>query len=228
MKTDVFLMKVKEAVEARMPEVLTLRNQRTLKKDQSYVTSGDMLLHGLIRDLVAKEGPQARIVSEEDPDVGATDTAGYLVVVDPIDGTENFTSGLCEWGVSISCFEGGHHAGSLIGCPEMNLWLKTGEQFPRFSSRIRGLSSSLQKEDLIRATEGHEYRILGCCVYNMINVVRGSFLTFENPKGAHSWDILGGLNLALEHQLKVTVNDKPYQGEYLQADKKYRFRVENR
>jgi fructose-1,6-bisphosphatase/inositol monophosphatase family enzyme len=115
--------------------------------------------------------------------------------------------------------------GSLLGCPELILWLKSGDSIPNYFSRIRGLSSSLQKEELITATQGHEYRILGCCVYNMINVIRGSFLSFENPKGAHSWDILGGLNLALEHKLKVIVNDKAYSGEYLPADQKYRFWV---
>jgi myo-inositol-1(or 4)-monophosphatase len=148
-------------------------------------------------------------------------------VVDPIDGTENFTSGMPEWGVSVSCFYNGRHVGSLLGCPEMDVWMKTGDRITKFYSRVRGLSSSLQMEELIKATQGHEYRILGCCVYNMINVIRGSFLSFENPKGAHSWDILGGLNIALEHHLKVIVNDKEYTGEYLSADKKYRFRVGN-
>jgi myo-inositol-1(or 4)-monophosphatase len=220
-----FLEEIRQEVLRVLPEVLLLRDTRSMKADQSYVTNGDMLINASIEELVRKAGQPVTLVSEENTNPQIFGTEGYVLVVDPIDGTENFTSGLPEWGISVSCFLNGRHAGSLLGCPEMNLWLKSGEPSMKYVSRIRGLSSSLQMEDLITATRGHEYRILGCCVYNMINVIRGSFLSFENPKGAYSWDILGGLNLALEHNLNVTVDGKPYSGEYLPADRKYRFRV---
>ena len=168
----------------------------------------------------------SQIISEElknlDVDVNARD----VFVVDPIDGTENFTSGFVEWGVSIAHYRNGAHFESLLFCPERNLFIQTGDTIKRHQSRVRGLSSSLVMEDLINATQGYEYRILGCCVYNMMCVLRGSFCSFENPKGANSWDILAGLNLALEHGLKVTVNDEEYHGEYLPHTQKYRFKVE--
>jgi myo-inositol-1(or 4)-monophosphatase len=222
-----FLQKVQRRIEENISEVIMLRNERSMKGDLSFVTKGDLLINSIIEAEALEEGEYVRVVSEEALNHEIISSDGFIVVVDPIDGTENFTSGLPEWGVSIACFHNGMHKGSLLGCPEMNLWIKSGDPVTKFFSRIRGLSSSLKMEELIKATQGHEYRILGCCVYNMINVIRGSFLSFENPKGANSWDILGGLNLALENNLKVTVNDKEYSGEYLQANQKYRFRVEN-
>jgi fructose-1,6-bisphosphatase/inositol monophosphatase family enzyme len=212
-------------IMADIPQIVGLRDQRRMKTDLSFVTEGDLRINAIIAETVLEAFENITIISEEVALSGEEELKGYVVVVDPIDGTENFTSGLPEWGVSVSCFYEGKHIGSLLGCPEMNLWIKTGDNLPRYFSRIRGLSSSLQMDDLVKATQGHEYRILGCCVYNMINAIRGSFLSFENPKGAHSWDILGGLNIALEHNLKVIVNDEEYSGEYLPADKKYRFRV---
>jgi myo-inositol-1(or 4)-monophosphatase len=226
MDINYLLNRIKSKINNRISEILLLRNDRSIKGDLSFVTEGDLLINGIIEEICLEVDPLIEIVSEEKLDNTVTNFDNYVVVVDPIDGTENFTSGLPEWGVSVACFYNGNHVGSLLGCPEMNLWLKSGDIINRNYSRIRGLSSSLQMDELIRATQGHEYRILGCCVYNMINVIRGSFLSFENPKGAHSWDILGGLNLALENNLKVTVNDKPYSGEYLPANQKYRFRVE--
>lgn len=225
MNIQQFLDKIKGRIQDNITNVIALRNERSLKGDLSFVTEGDLLVNRIIEQVAQEENETIIIVSEENPGNRDYHNNGYIVVVDPIDGTENFTSGLPEWGVSIACFYDGRHIGSLLGCPELNVWLKTGDTFPKFFSRVRGLSSSLNMEELIKATQGHEYRILGCCVYNMINVIRGSFLSFENPKGAHSWDILGGLNIALEHNLKVIVNDKEYSGEYLPADKKYRFRV---
>jgi myo-inositol-1(or 4)-monophosphatase len=227
MIVDQFLQRIRSDVTSRLDEIVALRNERTLKKDLSFVTGGDLLLNTIINEIVLREKVPVNLVTEETFHDEVIATGGYIVVVDPIDGTENFTSGMCEWGVSVSCFLDGKHIGSLLGCPEMNVWMKSGDSITKFFSRVRGLSSSLNKEELIQATQGHEYRILGCCVYNMINVIRGSFLSFENPKGAHSWDILGGLNLALENNLKVTVDGKPYSGEYLQANRKYRFLVEH-
>jgi fructose-1,6-bisphosphatase/inositol monophosphatase family enzyme len=170
--------------------------------------------------------PQAAIVSEElDNDSRLAERLGHTVVIDPIDGTENYTSGLPEWGISVSIYKQSRHACSLLLCPELNLSFATGMHIERAESRIRGLSSSLSKADVAALPEGFEFRILGCCVYNMINVVRGSFQSFENPRGARSWDILAGLNICLEHGLDVTVEGEKYAGQYLEPDKKYRFRI---
>jgi fructose-1,6-bisphosphatase/inositol monophosphatase family enzyme len=212
-------------IERELPAILAMRSHRVSKADGSYVTEGDLLVQDLVLRFIDQSFPAARIVSEELKEPVGETGAACVFVIDPIDGTENFTSGLPEWGVSIACYEHGKHAFSLIGCPEMRQWLSTGDGCARFTSRIRGLSSSLTKEDLLAATSGYEYRVLGCCVYNMLNVIRGSFYSFENPKGANSWDILAGLNLALEHGLAVTVEGKQYAGEYLPADRKYRFKV---
>nr|HRY62645.1 inositol monophosphatase [Candidatus Paceibacterota bacterium] len=76
--------------------------------------------------------------------------------------------------------------------------------------------------------DGYEYRIMGCCVYNMYNVIKGSFAAFENPKGAYSWDIIAGLNLAAEHDLVVVVEGKKYNGEFLDPAKKYRFKIKQK
>jgi myo-inositol-1(or 4)-monophosphatase len=227
MNTLKFLDKVRSKIQENIHDVIALRNERSLKSDLSFVTHGDLLINTIIEDMASEEGADIVVVSEEKINAENLSLAGFVIVVDPIDGTENFTSGFPMWGVSVSCYFNGVHQGSLLGCPEMNLWLKSGDTFPKFFSRVRGLSSSLNMDDLIKSTQGHEYRILGCCVYNMINVIRGSFLSFENPKGAHSWDILAGLNIALENKLKVIVDGKPYEGEYLPPNRKYKFSVQN-
>lgn len=209
-----------------LAEVLALRDTPTAKPDGSFVTEGDLLVERLVMELAAKHLPGVVIVSEESDPVHVEPLPGaWVVVVDPIDGTENFTSGLPEWGVSVACYRGGVHAGSLLGAPELGRWLRTGDVVQRHRSRIRGLSSSLSKEQILQVGTGPEYRMIGCCVVNMMAVIRGSYLSFENPKGANAWDILAGLNLALEHGLLVEVNGRPYAGEYLSARERYTFKV---
>jgi fructose-1,6-bisphosphatase/inositol monophosphatase family enzyme len=225
-----FLCVIREDIgHKRISEILAMRSQREMKKDGSYVTQGDLLAQKIIRDHAGNHFDDLLIVSEEINNPTLCPEADTVtIVLDPIDGTENFTSGLPEWGISVSCYLGGVHRCSLIGCPEIGHWLMTGDTITRYRSRIRGLSSSLSREEILEATQGYEYRISGCCVYNMMSVIRGSFQSFENPKGVWSWDILGGLNLALEHGLNVELENKPYAGEYLTPDRRYRFKVENR
>lgn len=222
-----YLRAARTEILQSLTAILSLRHQTVLKEDASYVTPGDLALQSLLLDLAARMLPSARIVSEErTTEQNRGLSTGEIIIIDPIDGTENFASGFPMWGVSISCYRDGIHQASLIGCPELNQWLLSGEVAPpSFHSRIRGLSSSLTKEEILTATHGFEYRILGCCVYNMLATIRGSFLSFENPKGAWPWDILAGLNLALEAGLTVTLENQPYAGQYLTPDRKYRFKV---
>lgn len=72
---------------------------------------------------------------------------------------------------------------------------------------------------------GFEYCIMGCCMYNMYNVIHGSYCLFQHLKGCYSWDILPGINLALEHGLCVDIEGRSYNGEFLEPGKKFRFIV---
>ena len=227
-KVNQFFSSFTTIAQKALPEILKQRNNFTAKRDGSFVSQGDILIQQLTINHINNFLPDSFLISEELCQTEKKESDNEVVfILDPIDGTENFVSGFAEWGTSISCYFKNYHVASLLGCPEMGLWLQTGCKLNRFSSRIRGLSSSLSRDDLMRATQGYEYRITGCCVYNMLNVIRGSFHSFENPKGAHSWDILAGLNLALEHGLTVNVEGGAYAGEYLSPDRKYRFKIEN-
>lgn len=215
-------------VRENLAQILLLREERVSKEDGSYVTKGDLLCQNLIMDYLKTLGESFVVVSEEmDLKNFVYDEEKDYIVLDPIDGTENFTSGLKEWGISVSVFKKGRHSESMIMLPELDLCLTTGDKIERFDSRICGLSSSLNLNDLSKLESGYEYRIMGCCVYNMYNVVTGSYARFENPLGAWAWDISAGLNLALEHGLEVIVDDENYQGGFLSLNKKHSFKVKN-
>jgi myo-inositol-1(or 4)-monophosphatase len=216
-------------IKTNLQKIIALRNTKRLKPDKSFVSEGDLLIEKLIYEYFSSSCKSYIIISEErynDQKVDITSTE-FVITLDPIDGTENFVSGLKEWGVGVCIYKYGQHYESLIALPELNQYLVTGQSIDRFSSRIYGLSSSLMKKDLLRLETGFEYRIIGCSMYNMYNAIVGSYQVFQNPKGAHSWDILPGLNLALEHKLEVIVENNRYHGEFLQPNKKYRFTVRN-
>ena len=219
---------IQKIIENNLDEILALRNTKQLKSDNSFVSKGDLLCEKLVKDYLATLSEDIYLISEEkNNDDFNFKTHPKVVVIDPIDGTENFVSGLKEWGIGVSIYENEKHIESMIGLPELGLYIKTGDKFPEFESRIYGISSSLLKEDLLNLEEGFEYRIIGCSMYNMYNVITGSFAMFQNPKGANAWDILPGLNLALENGCQIEVENKKYNGEFLYPNKKYRFKVKH-
>lgn len=217
---------IAKIIKNNLKDILAFRNKKVLKPDNSYVSEGDLLCERLIKEYIAEHHPQYAIISEESPEDNVNNIdKPYLVIIDPIDGTENFVSGLKEWGVAVCIYHNGQHQQSMLAMPELDGYIISGHQLERFESRIAGISSSLTKEDLMKLVPGFEYRIIGCCVYNMYNVVKGSYATFENPKGAYVWDIIPGLNLALENGLHVTINNQEYHGELLRPDQKYIFKI---
>lgn len=219
---------IKTVIVDNLPDILSLRNTRRLKFDNTFVSEGDLLCQRLIFDYLKENANDYVVFSEEsENDISLIDDTKSVITIDPIDGSENFVSGLKEWGVGVSIFKGGRHQQSMILLPELDICLCTGDKIERINnSRICGLSSYMTAEDFMGLEAGVEYRIMGCCMYNMYNVIRGSYQRFEHRKGCYSWDILPGMNLALEHRLQVIIDGKEYRGEFLLPGIKYRFTVQ--
>jgi len=221
------IIKIFDSIKQQLNTILVLRDQFTEKSDGSFVSKGDLLVQDIVLNYLHDYLPSFRLISEEQApfDVSTIDIHAPYIVLDPIDGTENFVSGLREWGVGISIFDSGQHLASGILLPELYDQLVTGDTLRTFNARIIGLSSSLSKDDLAKQPSGYEYRVIGCSMYNMLSAIRGSFQRFENVRGVHAWDILPGLNLALEHGCSAYVDDMPYEGQLLLPVKKYRIKI---
>lgn len=88
-------------IGSRLDEVLSLRDRMTKKEDDSFVSEGDLLVQDIVFNYVRVNLPDHELISEELAPFGERvwDPVGSYVVLDPIDGTENFISGLREWGL---------------------------------------------------------------------------------------------------------------------------------
>jgi myo-inositol-1(or 4)-monophosphatase len=215
-------------VMAMMPQIMERRYRIQYKPDQSPVTEADQYIEAKLHAFLQARLPGLTFVGEESYDFQAAEQPGYFVLLDPIDGTENFCSGLKEWGVSLGVWKDGIHQGSLLMMPELGEHIMTGDPCTKLHSRITGFSSSFNEEIADGIRDAIEYRVTGCAVYNLFNVIRGSFARFINPKGAYAWDLLPGVMLALEHGCSVRVNDADYLGQFLEPHRKYRVDIRHR
>jgi myo-inositol-1(or 4)-monophosphatase len=220
---------VQQVVELNRSLIEQNRYQIQYKSDGSPVTAADLLLENRIKDFLSNFEVPITLIGEESFHSSVIEQFEYVAILDPIDGTENFCSGLKEWGVSFGIWHRQQHLGSLLILPELGLSLMTGDTLEKVSfSRITGFSSSYHDAIATGIKDAEEYRVMGCAVYNIYNVIRGSFCRFINPKGAYIWDLLPGLMLALEHGCEVLLDDQPYNGGFLDPTRKYRVDIRHR
>lgn len=222
------LQEVVTLVMDSLPELQTRRYDITWKSDGSPVTAADTFLEERIFGLLKSRFSDLACIGEETWQAGALATAEWHAVLDPIDGTENFCSGLKEWGTSISLWRSGQHAGSALILPELGEVMFTGNvpRVPR--SRIVGFSSSYHDEIGRGLAATDEGRIMGCAVYNLFNVIRGAYARFINPKGARAWDLIAGVAIAHESGCEVIINGEAYNGQFLEPDQRYRVDIRHR
>jgi myo-inositol-1(or 4)-monophosphatase len=224
------LRDVRALVADALPQILSQRYDIRWKADGSPVTEADLFLEQRLADWLGERLPGLTLIGEESfrEGIAPIEPTGWVAVLDPIDGTENFCSGLKEWGVSLSLWHGQDHAGSLLMLPELGDALATGDVIERVPSRITGFSSSMHPEIAAGIAAGGENRILGCAVYNLFNVARGAFARFVNPKGARVWDLLAGLMLAREQGCEIFVDGTAYDGSFLDPHRRYRVDIRHR
>ena len=218
----------KQIIINSMEDIKNLKNKTIQKSDNSFVSEGDLLVQKLIADEIKKKYNNYYFISEENDHKEKWKNYNDFIVLDPIDGTDNFISGMKEWGVGISIFKNKEHTESMIFLPDMNVTLKSGDKVSKNKSRIIGMSSRYFKKGLKPCDNNFEYRALGCSMINMYYVITGSFKSYVDTNGGFIWDILPGLNLALENNCEVYVEGEKYNGQFLSPDKRYKLEILNK
>lgn len=64
------------------------------KSDESPVTIADREAEAAMRDILTREAPDHSIFGEEEGMQADTSGSGYLWVLDPVDGTRSFITGI--------------------------------------------------------------------------------------------------------------------------------------
>jgi len=185
----------------------------SLKSDHSPVTNADNAADKLITSTIKARYPDDFIISEEMnpsyPVSGDGDNRAVWIV-DPLDGTTNFSLGLPLWGTSIARLINGVPEAAVLYFPMLNE-LYSAEHGKGAYLNDHQLHVRSHLDDLpitffaccsrtfrrYHVSVPYKTRILGSAVYSLCSVARGiAILGFEaTPK---IWDIAGGWLLVKE------------------------------
>ena len=170
-------------------ELLTLFNEGNrageMKSDHTLVTAADRQADQMIQDFIQEQFPGEGILSEEKATVYPKTKHAW--VIDPLDGTVNFSKGLLYWGVSIAHLVDGIPQDGAVYFPMINemytasrgkgaflneksLWIKReskDELFPLFVH-----CSRMHQRYTTRV--GYKKRSLGAAAYHLCLIAKNT------------------------------------------------------
>lgn len=174
-----------------------------LKADRSVVTEADLSADRLIAETIHKIYPEDLLISEELSPISSASNQ-VVWVVDPLDGTTNFSLGIPFWGVSIARLVDGWPETAALYFPMVDEMytaqrgqgafvneeqIQIASQNKNKTAAFFACCSRTHRRYEVRVP--YKARILGSAAYNLCAVARGAaILGFEaTPK---IWDIAAG------------------------------------
>lgn len=172
-----------------------------LKRDKSIVTDADLAADRLIAGEIRANFPGEPILSEELQPQSSGAPNGYLWVIDPLDGTTNFSLGLPFWGISIARLFNGIPEMGVLYFPQLDELYSAragmGAEYngsrlscehPLGSQPISFFSCCSRTYRIFDVKLKYKPRILGSATYSLCSVARGiAVIAFEaTPK---IWDL---------------------------------------
>jgi myo-inositol-1(or 4)-monophosphatase len=173
--------------------------QSQIKSDRTVVTEADLAADQLLRQRISTAFPQDGILSEEAGTTYPTDKPAVWII-DPLDGTTNFSLGLHYWGISIARLVDGYPDLGVLYFPLLDELFSTtrgsgaylnGSQLqvkpPSPDQPTSFFSCCSRAYRFYKVDIRYKTRILGSAAYGLATVARGSaILAFEvTPK---VWD----------------------------------------
>lgn len=195
------------------------------KENRDLVTQADLLANEILRSMLTEHFPAYGWLSEETVDDKGRLDCQYVWVVDPIDGTIEFTHGIPEYAISVALVKNGTPVVAVVFNPASNelfhavkgkgAWLNNKKlvcnETPSNDFLLLASRSEYKRGEWEAFEVNHRVKVVGSIAYKLALVAAGyAHATFSlSPK--NEWDIAAGTLLVLEAGGVVTdKNKKPF------------------
>ncbi len=204
----------------RQPQEVTAKGRGNL------VTETDFEIESLIKRTLAQEFPEHRLLSEET--ASETDSAGWVWVADPVDGTRNFVSGIPFFCINLALCHDGETVVAVTHDPihDETFWAERGRgawvndqpirasDTPTVAASVLGIDlgyndgsgrASLRLlQELFPGIQS--IRIPGSAALGLAYAACGRYDLFLH-QNLYPWDVVSGLLLVREAGGTITTRD---------------------
>jgi 3'(2'), 5'-bisphosphate nucleotidase len=166
--------------------------------------SNDLLLAAL-----ARHRPHDAILSEESPDTAARLAARRLWIIDPLDGTREYSAGRDDFAVHVALLEDGVLAAAAVAQPARGRSVATDAPptLPAPASRLRLAVSRSRAPDLVHRVAsaiGAALLPMGSAGAKTLAVIHGEADAYLHQGDMNEWDSAAPAAVALAAGLSVT------------------------
>jgi 3'(2'), 5'-bisphosphate nucleotidase len=157
--------------------------------------AGDRAAHELLMGLLAEHRPGDAVLSEEGKDDKARLTSSRVWIVDPLDGTREFSEvPRDDWAVHVALWAGGDLTAAAVALPGLDEILLTSPA-PVLPARADGpvrlavsRTRPAAEAGAVAAALRAELVPLGSAGYNTVAVARGEVDAYVHSGGQYQWD----------------------------------------
>nr|WP_246331059.1 3'(2'),5'-bisphosphate nucleotidase CysQ [Saccharopolyspora hordei] len=184
--------------------MLTVRTTGSSTSDPKALgAAGDAAAHALLCEALAQERPQDPVLSEHGVSGPAPRPGGRVWIVDPLDGTREFSEpGRTDWAVHVALVEEHEVRAAAVALPARGTVLSTrgpAEQAPRSASRSRIAVSRSRPPEFVHdvaADVGAELVPMGSAGAKISAVVLGEVDAYLHGGGQYEWDSAAPVGVA--------------------------------
>jgi len=174
---------------------LLLRVREEGLEGKGLKDAGDLASHHLLMDLLASARPDDVVLSEEGKDDPARLDARRVWIVDPLDGTREFSEPpRDDWAVHVALWEDGELVAGAVAQPGLSSTFHTGEPVSvpeRTSARPRIAVSRTRPPAFVEALAAEidaELVPMGSAGAKVVSVVRDVTDAYVHAGGQYEWD----------------------------------------
>lgn len=184
------------------------------KLDKSLVTKVDINIQTSIIEYIKDTFPSIKlIVAEEFHKYGQNlyDFTSDYLILDPIDGTENFAAGIPMFGFALSLHVNDNYL-DMIYIPSMSIGISNLSDHncvkPHFTNNICLASTKCLENNSVR---GQNIRVMGSSSYMFYLFLTGKVKRYVYCGGAKIWDCYSGLRLSNQLGAKIKITGSEYE-----------------
>jgi 3'(2'), 5'-bisphosphate nucleotidase len=174
--------------------LLVVREELADATDGDRKAAGDKRSHEYLMDALARERPDDAVLSEEGVDDPVRLSAERVWIVDPLDGTREFSElGREDWAVHVALWQSGQLVAGAVALPAQGVTLVTPDPAPPPAhtgaprivvSRTRPPAIALQVRDQLNGTLVE----MGSAGAKVAAVIQGLADVYVHAGGQYEWD----------------------------------------
>ncbi|MEO6701604.1 MAG: 3'(2'),5'-bisphosphate nucleotidase CysQ [Jatrophihabitantaceae bacterium] len=188
--------------------ILTAIRTSELLAGKDLGSAGDAVAHSWLASALSRLRPADGLLSEE---AAGDDHSGHhrLWIVDPLDGTREFSEGRADWAVHVALVSDGRPIAAAVALPGLGQLLSSAEPIalPAVSGPIRIAVSRSRPPAFaseLASRLSAELVPMGSAGYKAMAVLRGEVHAYLHAGGQYEWDSAAPVGVAVHAGLHAS------------------------